>query len=327
LARAKTLYDAMEFDRVIPLASAVLGRVDITLDERLDAHLLHGTSLAIVGDPVEAEKTFRLLLRARPEFRMAEDTPPKILAVFRKVQAEENETQRLLAEAQRKKVVASLELKGGIAAKVAGGFPLVFRYRIKDPLGAVDTLDVEYRRQGAASFSSLALSQRGDGQWVGLIPGEWTANETDFVVEYIVVTRDKEGPLLTLGTTKEPLRETVPRGDVQDAIPPPVPLWAFTAGALGTSALAVVAAGLAVGVQLTQSDFDRLVDQAQTSAIDGQQLNSVINRGQQLMVLQWIGLGLTGLATIGLGASAPFVNWSGQQPIDPEALLAGTEGE
>jgi ribosomal protein L9 len=49
-------------------------------------------------DIVEAEKPFRLLLRARPTFELPASTPPKIMAVFRKVQVEE---QALFKDARR----------------------------------------------------------------------------------------------------------------------------------------------------------------------------------------------------------------------------------
>src|SRR5688500_10600093 len=89
LAEARSLFEQLEYDRVLPVARSVLARPEATLDQKLDAYVLEASCLAIVGDPVEAEQPFRLLLRARPDFDLAVETAPKILAVFRKVQGEE----------------------------------------------------------------------------------------------------------------------------------------------------------------------------------------------------------------------------------------------
>lgn len=320
LTRAKNLYQALEYDRVVPLAATVLQRPGLSLDERLEAHLLQGTSLAIVGDPIEAEKAFRLLLRARPDFAMAKDTPPKILAVFRKVEAEENEMQRLLEEALRKKLIASLELSGGVEGKMTGGFPVLFRYRLRDPMGAVDAVSVQYRRAGAPDYSTLALLQRSNGEWVGLIPGDWTADETGFTLEYGVITRDEKDTLLTQGT-ESPMQLQIARGSDADAIPPPLPVWGFATAAATTGVLAALSAGLAISVQLTQLEFNDLVTTAATTPVDGARLLSVIDRGNQLTVVQWGAIGVTGLAAVSLGAMAPFVNWTGEQAFDASAWL------
>src|SRR5262249_24768338 len=79
LQEAKKLFDNLEYDRVVPIATAILARADVNIDQRLDAYLLQGSSLAIIGDAVEAEKPFRFLLRGRPEFDMTPETSPKIL--------------------------------------------------------------------------------------------------------------------------------------------------------------------------------------------------------------------------------------------------------
>lgn len=324
LVRARNLYVALEYDRVIPLAAAVLARPDITLEQRLDAHLLEGTSLAIVGDPIEAEKAFRLLFRARPEFQMPDDTPPKIMAVFRKVQVEEQETQRLLEAALRRQIVASLELKGELAGDLVGGFPLVFRYRLKDPNAAVEGMTVQYRRQGASDYSALALARLEDGEWVGFIPGEWTSDEGGFTFEYWVLTKDAAGPLLTLGSADAPLSATIAAGTVALATPPPLPLWSFVAASGVTATLAAASGGLSLGVYLTQLEYDQLTARAREEPVPGQQVLGLEAQGQRFEAAQWIGFGLTGVALGGLAVMAPYVNWSNRQPVQTQPWTTKT---
>ena len=73
LAEARSLYEQLEYDQVIPLAEGVLAHPGTAVEQRLDAYLLQGSSLAIVGNPIDAEKPFRFLLRGRPEFDMPPD--------------------------------------------------------------------------------------------------------------------------------------------------------------------------------------------------------------------------------------------------------------
>ncbi len=58
-------FDAMEYEKVLPVARQLLERMNVDIDTRLEIYWLQGSSLAIVGDPVEAEKPFRFLLQAR----------------------------------------------------------------------------------------------------------------------------------------------------------------------------------------------------------------------------------------------------------------------
>ena len=186
LARARALYDALEYDRVIPFAEALLARAEADIEQRLDAYLLQGSCLAIIGDPVEAEKPFRFLLRGRPGFDLPPETAPKILAVFRKVQVEERAIVEQLRELERARLVKELELSGGVPEEAVGGRPLPFEFRLRDPRGVVAAVQLQYRRRGEPSFSSLALRRDESGAWRGALPGEWTASSTGFALEYFL---------------------------------------------------------------------------------------------------------------------------------------------
>lgn len=230
LKRAWALYEALECEAVIPVAEEVLAREDVTIDMRLDAYLLQGSSLAIAGDPIEAEKPFRFLLRGRPDYDMPAETPPKILSVFRKVQVEEKAIITQMRELERARIVRELELESDTPAESSGGVPLVFDYRLRDPGRAVQSVSVHYRRAADEPFSSLALQIDDSGAWRGEIPGEWTANDSGFALEYYVLTQDAKGAdLLRAGDPTRPLTIQMAPGTVADARPIYKSPWLWTA--------------------------------------------------------------------------------------------------
>ena len=259
LARLRQLYKGLEYDEVIPLADALLAREDLTLDERLDVYRLQGSARAIVEDPVDAEKPFRLLLRARVDYELPTDTPPKILAVFRKVQSEEKALNGQLREVERARIIANLRLVGEVPAQSRGGKAIVFSFRLKDPTGSVETLRVPFRRAGQTAFSSLALDRSEDGSWVGQIPGEFTSDEKGFRLEYYVESADTAGPLLTLGSGKEPRTVDVTAGLFTTERRKPLPRGAFIASAVVTGVLGLGTGTLAVLFNRQQASYAALV--------------------------------------------------------------------
>ena len=77
LDEAQRLYDDLEYDRVLPITEAILARPNVPIEQQLDAYLLQGSAIAIIGNPVEAERSFRLLLRGRPSYELPASTPPR----------------------------------------------------------------------------------------------------------------------------------------------------------------------------------------------------------------------------------------------------------
>lgn len=241
LARARQLYDALEYDQVVPVARALLDRPGVDIELRLDAYLLEGSSLAIIGDPIEAEKPFRFLLRGRPDFDLPGDSPPKILAVFRKVQVEERAIVAQLHELERRRMIQGLELDGGLPDRAAGGAPLEIEYRLRDPHGVVAEMSLNYRRKGEASFSSLALVRDPSGAWRGALPGEWTASPSGFDLEYYLTTADRAGEaLLIVAGPETPHRTVITPGEVEESRPFLGSPWFWVA-----TAAVVVASGTA----------------------------------------------------------------------------------
>ncbi|MBN2361132.1 MAG: hypothetical protein JXR83_16875 [Deltaproteobacteria bacterium] len=312
LGRARTHYDNLDYDQVIPLANAVLARPEPTPDQKLDAYLLQGSALAIVGDSIEAEKSFRLLLHGRPDFDLPAKTPPKILAIFRKVQVEEQAIIEQMKAKQRERIRQGLLLSGDHPEKATGGYPLAFVYRLRDPGNAVEEMRVHYRRHGDVGYSSLVLKRDAEGAWRGAIPGGWTASERDYKLEFYLVTADSDGPLLTVGSDEQPRTVAVAAGTVEQTKPPPLPLWSFLAVSGTAVATAVAAGGTAVGTLLAQQDYRDYAAQGTQRAIDGSVLNQKASTGQALATttnVLWISSAVIAVAA---GVMAPFVNWSGR---------------
>jgi hypothetical protein len=305
-------YDNLEYDRVAKLAEEVLARTDLTIEQKLDAYALQGSALAIVADPIDAEKPFRLLLRARPEFNLPDSTPPKILAVFRKVQVEEKAILDEFAAIQRQRLAATLKLTGDAPGDARGGRALRFRYRLRDPQGAVESVRVQYRRKGEGEFTSLPLKRDDEGEWAGRIPGEWSANEGGFVLEYVVVAGDDKGTLISLGSTSAPQTLDVAAGQV-DKNAHPVPAWGFWTAAGATGAVGLTAGALAGTTAWLNADYHRQLDESTPERpADGAALKRQAELGNTVMIAQFVGWGVAGLGVVVAGLLAPFTNWSGE---------------
>ena len=235
LRQARSFFDALDYDRVIPLAQHLSERADATMAQKLDAAWLLGSSVAVVGEPIDAREPFRFLVRGRPEFELPPGMSPKIAAIFRLVQAEERVLADRLAEVERARIVGSLTLEGAPPTEASGGNPVPFRYRLRDPHGAVAELRLQYRRQGEATYSSLPFVPTHDGFWACQIPGSWTENQNGLLVEYQITTVGRGGEALsTLGAGPDPLRLKIGPGTVADTIPvyKTVWFWSVVGGAV-----------------------------------------------------------------------------------------------
>jgi hypothetical protein len=311
LEQLKALYASLDYDKVIPVAEAVLAREDLGVEQRLEAYRLYGSAKAIVEDPVDAEKPFRMLLRSRPDYDLPKGTPPKILAVFRKVQSEEKALSAQLREVERARIVSGLQLLGDLPTEGKGGVPLSLNFRLRDLTGAVEAIRVPYRRAGEASFSSLALQRSQEGEWRGQIPGEFTASERGFQLEYFVETLSPDGPLLTVGTLREPKRIDISAGQVIRSTRPPVPQPVFFAAVAVTAVAAAGAGGLALALNDTQKDYQ--LKSRGSEPVSGSLLVLRANQGQQLATATNATLIGAAVALVVTVVLAPFVNWANEQ--------------
>lgn len=240
LKEAHKLYGELEYDRVVPIAEQILEIKGTTIQQKLDAYLLKGSCLAILGQTLEAEKTFRLLLRVEPSFDVKANVSPKILAVLRKVQHEERALAEQLQALERQRIIAQLAISGLPPNSAIGGQPIAFELDVTDPFGAVHAVSLRYRRIIENAYSSLALQRDDRGMWISKIPAEWTANDGGFQMEYFISTADLQGrELITSGTAQAPHRIEISSGTI-----PSDPFYTSTWFWIGTAALVV---GSAVG--------------------------------------------------------------------------------
>ena len=116
-----------------------------------------------------------------------------------------------------------------------------FALRLRDPRSAVAELRLHYRRDSSAPFSSLALRLDDDGRWRGDIPGEWTASDSPYELQYYLTTHDTEGrDLLGLRTQGAPGVLAIAAGQIEAPTPFYRTWWFWSA-----AAAVVAAAGAA----------------------------------------------------------------------------------
>jgi hypothetical protein len=303
LKRAQTLYSSLEYDKVIPVTEALLLREDLKLEQKLEAHRLNASAKAIVQDPVDAEKPFRLLLRSRPDYDLPGDTPPKILAVFRKVQIEEKALAEQAEAFVREGLVKSMKVLDEPATEAKGGRPVPFALRLRDPGAVVESVKVPYRRAGQGEFSVLPLQHDEDGRWRGQIPADFTADPNGFTLEYYVETADGKGPLLTDGNAKSPRKIDIAAGKLQGA-PPPLHKGIFFTGLALTVATAIAWGGLDIWEQRTQSAYSN-----QMGIVPGAHVQAQAGLGTSLATA----VNVTGFTALGLlvltAVLIPFTDW------------------
>jgi hypothetical protein len=320
LGKLQNLYNALEYEEVLALGEAFTARTDLTIDQRLEGYRLLASAIVVVRDPSDAKTKFRLLLEAArlqgKQYALPQDTPPKILDVFKLVRTEFEAEQALLEAVKRRRTIESISIAGGPGESGAGGKPLTFRYRIKDPTGAVGGAKVNYRREGESVFNSLALVSNDSGEWKAVLPGDLTASGNPYRLQYYVVTSDGSGELRTEGTSTQPL--AVPMTAGVPTAPPfkPIPKAVFFTSA----GLTVIAAGLGLlfgSLMLgPQAEFNRLVEQSRdpSNMVQGRTLVDLQQRGTTYATaanVSYIVAGGLGLTT---GLLAIFTKFVDEEP-------------
>lgn len=313
LLALNSLYAALEYERVVTSAAELLVRSDLPLDVRVEAYRLQGCARAIVADPVDAEQPFRLLLRAQPGYELPDSTPPKILAVFRKVQSEERALASTLKEVERRRLVGTLKLIGEGPAQGTGGQPLMFSWRVRDPLSVVETVEVPWRKSGQRSFSTLSLERTQDGSWRGVIAPELTADERGFALEYFVRTADAEGPLLVQGAESTPFTVNILPGTLAPVRVKPVPASVFWTTVVVTATAALLGAAFSLALPFQQQAYR----DGALAGRPGLELVGLANEGGAFATtanIAWATAGATGLAAL---VMLPFTRFDGAAAAAP----------
>ena len=310
LKTAQHNFDELEYDIVLPYVEAALRESNLTPDQKLQAYLLQAQSLAITGDPSDAERPFRLLLRVQPDFNLPPDTPPKITGVFSRVQTEENAIRDQVYRLARARKIEKIKINGSAPADGKGGTSVWFTFTLDDPDESVTAMKVGYRRLGEGEYSTLALKKKDNGEYKGFIPADWTESETDFKVEFYVETQDRDGPLRRMFTQEEPGLIDLEKGMIPYTVAPKVILGT----AAGSAAFVLGAIISSTVVLTTQASLDSLINSAADSdgsdqkTIDGEELVPIINMGTNATIVGYICWG--GAVILGGVASAlyPFMD-------------------
>lgn len=248
LATAAQAYEALDYEVCLANATAALARPDITDEQRVRAYAVQAGSLAVMGRQMEAERGYRLLVRLAPDFQQPEGTPPKVLAAWRVVRAEEDQIQRAIRDAERQRTLNAIVLEVDAPTQHRGGTPLTIMVRLTDPYHGIQRLVLAYRMSAQAGFATVPFVAEEDA-FVARFPSSQTASSRGITLQYVVRAQDAAGGvLLTRGTEKQPREIHVSAG--RPPAPPlyqQPPFWALTAAvALGGSLLltAVFAAGM-----------------------------------------------------------------------------------
>ena len=310
LKTAQHNFDELEYDIVLPYVEAALREPNLTPDQKLQAYLLQAQSLAITGDPSDAERPFRLLLRVQPDFNLPPDTPPKITGVFSRVQTEENAIRDQVYRLARARKIEKIKIKGSAPAEGKGGTPVWFTFTLEDPDESVTAMKVGYRRLGEGEYSTLALKKKDNGEYKGFVPADWTESETNFKVEFYVETQDRDGPLRRMFTQEEPGLVDMEKGMIPYTVSPKVILGT----AAGSAAFVFGAAIASTVVLTTQASLDSLISNADQTdgsnqkTIDGEELVPIIEMGTNATIAGYICWG--GAVILGAVASAlyPFMD-------------------
>lgn len=251
--------EGLDYKDAARVSEALLARDDLTEDERIDVQLARGRILSVIADTTEAEPMFRLVLRARPDFDLPSDTPPRVLAVFRKVQVEERQAAAQLARAARQRLMAGVDFEFRRPERVAGGQPLVIELRVRDALGAVDQVRVLWRT-APGGFATIPLTRVG-GQWKGVISASDLASESGLTLEYAFEAADAVGVLKRSPAELERAhRVLVDQGLVTTRKPVSVGAFAISASVSGAALVASGALWLVANLLSLQFTAPRTIE-------------------------------------------------------------------
>ena len=82
LAEARTAEAELDYQRAKSLVVGLLGRSDLSEQERLESHFLAGQIERILGNDAEARVHFGVVLSTRPQWALGPEIPPKVRTFF-----------------------------------------------------------------------------------------------------------------------------------------------------------------------------------------------------------------------------------------------------
>ena len=211
--QADALRAEIEYDKIIPLMQNLLERRDLSQADILAALGRLAGAYFIIGKTETAKQAYLRILKVDPNYVLVKGSAPKEVKFFGKVKREYTQFQAQQDQRRRDQQLKESGIVGVLEQPQIRGEPIPFRYRLNDPFNLMTTFQVHYRKAGEINNYSLPLKPSSEGFWLGSIPGEWSAAERDYRLEYFLLTHDVAGEaLLAQGSATHPLMVSVVKG-------------------------------------------------------------------------------------------------------------------
>lgn len=236
LARARELYDALEFDEAGHTLQRAIEYADNCRWDLGEIYRLKAFVDAVNGERERCHRDFEIFLALNPDYEMPAEVPPKIRSCF--------EDARSVAPSRRQ-----LGLEHDTPKDVQPNAPVALKVRVIDPLRLVDQVEVHFRREGVKIFTTV--SARADESVSVVIPALSVPPDPEgYRMEYLVRAVDRWGGVLAeQGSVRRPLRfDVAPGAGSVDGLVGAWWFWAVIAG--------VVVSGAALGIAVSQSGGD-----------------------------------------------------------------------
>jgi hypothetical protein len=160
-------------------------------------------------------------LRLRPDFDLGEETPPKILVVFKNVQTEERRLQEAMRDAEKKRLREGITVDVQAPPQAPGGRPLSITAKVQSRHGSIKGVSLKFRRDAGQDFATQPMPAVTDSVYQATFPAEQTATEVDRTWEYFVIVEGEQNEVLrSQGSAEAPMAMVVQKGSI-----PGTPLW------------------------------------------------------------------------------------------------------
>ena len=198
LSRIEALVTEAEFETALELVNRELARPGLSSGMTGRLYELQGMLHLYLGDSEAAQHSFKLLLKASPQYRMQEDASPKMQALF------EEAREQMAAE-----ISSSLKLAHPRPRPAQPGVPIRLEIQLETPPQGVQA-KLFYRRTAGSGFSSTLFVETDDRQkWVAHVPaldfdaGDREAPPAASALESFIEGQDPAGSLLAIAGRRE----------------------------------------------------------------------------------------------------------------------------
>lgn len=234
----------LDHDDVVASARAAIAAGDATTAELIEARVLEGEALVVLGRKDEAVAAYTALFALDPDYTLPDGTSPNILAVFDPARAAWIVQEEARLQSELGNAYAATAIHVALPPQARGGRPIVVAVDVTDPQRITEEIVVSYRRGGGKHWSTLTAPAH-PGRVELAISGAFTASPTPYRLELAVQARHRSGVVLRHeGSSEHPLALEVAAGSVP-AAPSITHTWWFWTG-VATLALGAVAVPIVI---------------------------------------------------------------------------------